>query len=94
MAEGARLERGYMGNCIGGSNPPLSAIIPVRELTKRLQSTANQPLIFYGGQSVHYACAAERSNPQYTHYDPRLLGDQYCLSLISLTKFIWFWSSL
>ena len=26
VAEGARLERGYMGNRIGGSNPPLSAI--------------------------------------------------------------------
>jgi hypothetical protein len=26
LAEGARLERGYMGNCIEGSNPSLSAI--------------------------------------------------------------------
>ena len=27
MVEGARLESVYMGNCIGGSNPPVSAAI-------------------------------------------------------------------
>ncbi|AHN72528.1 hypothetical protein CF65_02394 [Aggregatibacter actinomycetemcomitans HK1651] len=27
MVEGARLESVYAGNCIGGSNPPLTAIL-------------------------------------------------------------------
>lgn len=26
MAEGARLESVWVGNCLGGSNPPLSAL--------------------------------------------------------------------
>ena len=35
MAEGARLERGYTGNRIGGSNPPLSAMFFMRALFYR-----------------------------------------------------------
>ena len=47
MVEGARLESVYMGNCIEGSNPFLSALLelPLGEMPERLNGAVSKTVI-------------------------------------------------
>ena len=57
MVEGARLESVYMGNCIEGSNPFLSALL---ELPSRRDARA----VEWGGLENRYTCKGiQGSNP-------------------------------
>ncbi len=50
LVEGARLESGYMGNCVVGSNPTLSAI---KEYLKRVGFEQKmRPMEVFSGQAV------------------------------------------